>query len=95
MLVFNKNAICSNKFSNVSKSGKGKNMKKSNKVKAPTNKSSKASKSYKRIGKGKDSGYSCKLVSGEQSGKSIIRKKISKKNTQFLEGLGLKVKQKQ
>lgn len=79
MLIYNKNAICSKKFSNVLKNGKGKNVK----------------KTYKSNGERKKRGYSCKVVCGEQSRKSDDRKKISKKNTHFLEGLGLKVKQKQ
>lgn len=83
MLIFNKNAISSNnKISNISKNSKGKKTKK---------------KVYKSIGKGEERGYSRKSVGGggRSKKKSEVRKKISKKNTQFLEGLGLKVKQKQ
>lgn len=80
MLIFNKNAISSNKISNVSKkNGKGK----------------KTKKVYKSIGKRQKCSYSCKSVGSGQPRKSEVRKKISKKNTQFLEGLGLKVKQNQ
>lgn len=53
-------------------------------------------KGYKRKQHRKSASYSRKSVGGEKSKKpKVLRKKqISKKNVQFLEGLGLKVKQK-
>lgn len=87
MLIFNKNAICSNenKFTTVKEKRDGAGKKKL-----------KVKKTYKRNGKRKQSGYSCKIVCTGQSKKkkSAVKTKILKKNTQFLERLGLKVKKK-
>lgn len=82
MLIFNKNEICSNKFLNVlRKSGGG---------------GKKTKKEYKSTGKRNGCSYSKKSADRGQTRKSrVFKNKISKKNTQFLEGLGLKVKQKQ
>lgn len=51
---------------------------------------------YKSKDKLKLCTYSCKTIGGVKSKKpkSLRKKKISKKNVKFLEGLGLKVKQK-
>lgn len=88
MLIYNKNAICSNKnkFAIVKKKrGKG------------GGKRLKSQKAYKRNGKRKQRGYSCKLVRRRQSKKkkSAVKTKFLKRNTKFLEGLGLKVKKNQ
>lgn len=99
MLMFNNNDICSNKNRNVLKNNKGKtsNMKKVKKNKGKRKRKSNMKSVYKRICNRKKCSYSSKSVGGGRSKKSKVsrKRKISKKNTQFLEGLGLKVKQKQ
>lgn len=95
MLIFNNNDICSDKFRHISKKNKAKtsNAKtmKKNKGKIPCMK-----RTYKSKCKPKKGCYSSKSVDGVRPKKSkVLRRKVSKKNTQFLEALGLKVKQKQ
>lgn len=93
MLIYNCHGSKSSSASNESKIGsKGFRFKLNFKKKKKN-----AKKVYKRKAHRKSASYSSKRSGGEKSKKAKKlrkKKKVSKKNVEFLEGLGLKVKEK-
>lgn len=86
MLIFHKKHETSNIFNGISKSNKRKN--KSN-VKS-------VRKDYKSVGNQKSTVIRAQALEHESRKKICkVRKKLSKKNERFLEGLGLKAKRQQ